>query len=143
MSNITALQAPGTGVVQPAKPTVSPVPDASKTSFSPDAGATALDPAKVADPARQPVPIPGFQSPTTRIDPQNNAVILEYRDGQSGELLRQLPTKAQLRLYELNQEAKSHDSAQIPAAGQAAGIQGQAGPAGADALGPGRTVSEA
>jgi hypothetical protein len=59
------------------------------------------------------IAVPKFESPQLRVDPVLNTVILEYRDAQSGEELRQVPSKAQLKLYQLHQE-------QFKAADQAA-----------------------
>jgi hypothetical protein len=38
-----------------------------------------------------------------QVDPLTKQVVTEYRDAGSGAATQQIPSKAQLRLYELNQ----------------------------------------
>jgi hypothetical protein len=59
------------------------------------------------------IAVPKFESPKLRVDPSLNTIILEYRDALTGDELRQVPSKAQLKLYEIKQE-------QVQAADQAA-----------------------
>lgn len=103
MSDISVLQAPGPVPVTTAKPAV----NASAEAPAPVAqGSAAIE---VAAPVEQKLQ---YSSPRLEIDPLLNQVILQYRDGQSGIAEFQVPSKAQLQLY---QDTADHGSA-APAA---------------------------
>jgi hypothetical protein len=46
-----------------------------------------------------------YTTPRFAIDPESDRVILEYRDAQSGEPQYQVPSRAQLLLYQGTQAA--------------------------------------
>lgn len=89
--SISPLEAAGPGSVVAAKP-ATPATSGAPTDV-PHAG-TGTAPAHG----------PEFPSPTTIIDPSLNAVILEYRDANTGVEVSQIPTREQIRLYELSQQ---------------------------------------
>jgi hypothetical protein len=87
MSDISVLQAPGPAAVTTAKPAVSSRAEAPAPSAATEAAA----------PVEQK---PQYSSPRLEIDPLLNQVILQYRDGQTGVAEFQVPSKAQLQLYQ-------------------------------------------
>jgi|GEM_PF-3964339 hypothetical protein len=86
MSSISVLQAPGPGQVATVKPThnvSSPPPSTTTAGIAADTGS-----------------LPQYHSPQLEIDPLLNQVIIEFRDGQNGAPQYQVPSKAQLLLYQ-------------------------------------------
>jgi hypothetical protein len=96
MSDISVLQAPGPAPVTTAKPAVGASAEAPTSSVpgpaAPGSGAT-----EAAAPVEQKLQ---YSSPRLEIDPLLNQVILQYRDGQTGVAEFQVPSKAQLQLYQ-------------------------------------------
>jgi len=96
MSSVSVLQAPGLGAVAAAK---SPVAADTATPTTPSDSASAA--------TNVPVPTAqlraSYPSPRVEVDPLTKQVVTEYRDAASGTATQQIPSKAQLRLYELNQ----------------------------------------
>jgi hypothetical protein len=98
MSDISVLQAPGPAPVTTAKPAVGAGAEA------PASPASASAATEAAAPVEQKVQ---YSSPRLEIDPLLNQVILQYRDGQSGVAEFQVPSKAQLQLYQNTAEQVS------------------------------------
>jgi hypothetical protein len=98
MSSISVLQAPGPGQVTPVKT------DSSTSSQGPST-TTAGTAAAVPDSG------PQYTNPRFEIDPQTERVILEYRNTQSGSLEYQVPSRAQLLLYQGTQNQSSSGEA--------------------------------
>ncbi len=90
MSSISVLQAPGLGSVAPAKPSAVVTPEAPLNAAPTPAASGQAD--------------TYYPSPSIRVDPSLNTVIIEYRDARTGDETSQFPSKAQLELYELNQK---------------------------------------
>jgi hypothetical protein len=86
MSSISALQAPGPGQVTSV---------ATSTNASSPAPSTTTTGTVAAAESQ-----PQYTNPRFEIDPQTDRVILEYRDVASGSPQYQVPSKAQLLLYQ-------------------------------------------
>jgi hypothetical protein len=91
MSSISVLPTSGLTVALPVKP-----------------GATTTVPASNEETAKSQPTTQGhasvlYPSPTESIDPATSQLVIEFRDGATGNAEYQTPSKAQLRLYEVNQ----------------------------------------
>jgi hypothetical protein len=95
MSSISVLPVTGAGQVEPVKagPTTNVQPPSSQSQSS----------AQLVPPA----PAATYPSPRVEIDPQVNGVIIQYLNAQNGVLNYQVPSKAQLQLYEQNQAVQT------------------------------------
>ena len=87
--SITPLDSAGPGSVAPAKPHV-PVTSGTATTAPVPGGAAHAS--------------PQYPTPAVTLDPTLNTVILEYRDAGTGAEVSQIPSKEQIRLYELGQQ---------------------------------------
>jgi len=63
---------------------------------------TAVNPDKIQETARTP-----FVSPYISLDRSSNRAILQIRDSDTGDVVRQYPTESQLRAYRNAQEASN------------------------------------
>jgi len=118
MSSISVLQAPGPGQVTSVKTNSdSNAPAPSTTSAGTAAAVVAST--------------PQYTSPKFEIDPETERVILEYRDTQSGISEYQVPSKAQLLLYQgtqaQSQAASGPSSPGQGASGQSSSTQASLG----------------
>jgi hypothetical protein len=108
MSSISVLQAPGPGQVTSVKTNSSASSPAPSTTSAGTAAATADSG-------------PQYTSPRFELDPQTDRVILEYRNAQSGSPEYQVPSKAQLLLYQGTQSQGTQTQASPGAVPTAAG----------------------
>ncbi len=92
MSSVSVLQATGLGAV-PAPKSSLPADTATPPTTSDSAAAL----------PSESLGRPSYPSPRVQVDPLTKQVVTEYRDAGSGAATQQIPSKAQLRLYELNQ----------------------------------------
>lgn len=99
MSSISVLQAPGPEQV------ISVKTNSTTSSPAPSTTTAGTAAAVVADSG------PQYTNPRFEIDPQTQRVILEYRNVQSGSPQYQVPSKAQLLLYQGTQVQASSGSA--------------------------------
>jgi hypothetical protein len=60
-----------------------------------------------------------YPSPTESIDPATSQLVIEYRNSTSGEEEYQIPSKSQLRLYQVSQ-SRTATSEQAPASNASA-----------------------
>ncbi len=68
---------------------------------------TAANPNRVQEAARVP-----FVSPAISIDKQSNRAIIQIRDSDTGDVIRQFPTEGQLKAYQTAQEFSERQAAQ-------------------------------
>ena len=87
MSSISVLQAPGPGQVTSVKTNS----DSSSPAPSTTTAGTAATPVASG---------PEYPNPRFEIDPRTDRVIIEYRNTQTGNPTYQVPSKAQLLLYQ-------------------------------------------
>jgi len=91
MSSISVLPSSGLTVALPVK-----------------SGATTTVPASNEETAKSQSSTQGntpalYPSPTESIDPATSKLVIEFRDSATGDTEYQTPSKAQLRLYQINQ----------------------------------------
>lgn len=58
--------------------------------------------------AAAPIPSPAgpsFLSPRVELDPRSNLVVVQYRDAETGDVVRQYPSEAVVREYKRQQDA--------------------------------------
>ena len=94
MSSISVLQAPGPGQVTSVKP--------SNDASSPAPSTTTAGTAAVGGNA-----VPPYPTPRLEIDPQTEQAVLLYRDSLDGAPQYQVPSRAQLLLYQGTQAQAS------------------------------------
>lgn len=99
MSNISVLQAPGSGHVASAKTDIKTNPHP-LTNLTP-VSASVVPPGTTAT----------FPSPRIEIDPQLNTVIIHYLNVGNGAQDYQIPSKSQLRLYHQHQTSSTSTAA--------------------------------